>query len=264
MSGLRLALTTLTVAPVRGPDQVDRRTAGRAMELAPLVGLGIGLAAATVLYLGRVLLTDDVPLLPCALAVSVLALATRGLHLDGLADLTDGLASYRDPAGARDVMKAPDVGPMGVAAVVLTLLVQVGALLACVQHGRGTASLLLAVATGRLAVTAACRVTPAATPDGLGALVARTVRAGVPTAWTVGLCVVASGYALVDPDTRGSTPGELLRPTVAVLLALLACRGLRAHAVRRVGGLTGDVLGALVELATTVVLIGCAAAPSLS
>ena len=47
--GLRLALTTLTVARVRGPRVLDRRTAGRAMELAPLVGLGLGLLAAGVL-----------------------------------------------------------------------------------------------------------------------------------------------------------------------------------------------------------------------
>ena len=255
MNGLRLALTTLTVAPVRGPERIDRRTAGRAMELAPLVGLAVGLAAAAVLLAGRLLLSDDVPLLPCALAVAVLALTTRGLHLDGLADLTDGLASYRDAAGARAVMKAPDVGPLGVAAVVLTLLVQVGALLACVQHGRGTASLLLAVTTSRLAVTAACRATPAATPDGLGALVATTVRRGVTTAWTTGLVALGAGWALVDPDTHGGTVSRLLRPTLAVLLALALARGLRAHAVRRVGGLTGDVLGALVELATTVALV---------
>ena len=52
MSGLRLALTTLTVAPVRGPERIDRRTAGRAMELAPLVGVMIGLASAVVLLIG--------------------------------------------------------------------------------------------------------------------------------------------------------------------------------------------------------------------
>ncbi len=254
--GLRLALTTLTVAPVRGPAHLDRTTAGRAMELAPLVGLLLALPATAVLVGSRLLLGDGLPLLPCALAVAVLALGTRGLHLDGLADLTDGLASYRDPAGTRAVMKAPDVGPLGVAAVVLTLLVQVAALLACVQHGRGSESLLLAVATGRLSVTAACRATPPATPDGLGALVATTVRRGVVVTWTVGLLAGAVGLAQLGPVT---TVAGLLLPFTAVLLALALSRGLRTHAVRRVGGLTGDVLGALVELATTVVLVVSAA-----
>ena len=251
--GLRLALTTLTVARLRGPRVFDRRTAGRAMELAPLVGLGLGLLAAGVLD-GVVALSDPraVPLLPCALAVAALALLTRGLHLDGLADLVDGLGSYRDPEGARAVMKAPDIGPLGVSAVVLVLLVQIAALLACVQAGRGAASVLLAVATGRLAVTAACRSTAAATPEGLGATVAQTVRRGVPTAWALALGAGFAAYAIVD---RGSTVGQPTRILLALGLALLAARLLRDHGVRRTGGLTGDLLGALCEVATTVCLL---------
>lgn len=254
--GLRLALTTLTVARVRGPRVVDRRTAGRAMELAPLVGLLLGLASAAVLFAFREVGDFRVaPLLPCVLAVTALALLTRGLHLDGLADLVDGLGSYRDPAGARAVMKAPDVGPLGVAAVVLVLLVQVSALLSCVAHGRGTASLVLAVATGRLAVTAACRATPAAVPEGLGATVAQTVRGGVTTGWAALLGAGFATYASVDADTIGGPAEEVVRTLLALALGLLAARLLRGHAVRRTGGLTGDLLGALCEVATTVTLV---------
>ena len=255
--GLRLALTTLTVAPVRGPTTLDRRTAGRAMELAPAVGLALGLAAGAVLFALRVLSPErsSGPLLPCALAVATLAVLTRGLHLDGLADLTDGLASYRDPAGARAVMKSPEVGALGVVAVVLVVLVQVTALASCVQAGRGTASLLLAVATGRLAVTCACRGTPAAAPTGLGALVAGTVRRGVPGAWATGLAIGFAAYATVDPDAAGGPWERVLRTLLAVTVALLLARALRAHAVRRTGGLTGDLLGALSELATTACLV---------
>lgn len=254
--GLRLALTTLTVAPVRGPRTLDRRTAGRAMELAPLVGLALATVACVVLYGARRVQHAPGPAtLGCVLAVATLALLTRGLHLDGLADLTDGLGSYRDPEGARAVMKAPDVGPLGVAAVVLVLLVQVAALDDLVVEGRSTASLLLAVAAGRLAVTGACRSTPAATAEGLGALVAGTVRRGVTTAWLVLLGAGFGAYALVDPDTFGSDATRVGRTVAALLLAVGAARLLRAHAVRRVGGLTGDVLGALSELATTVCLV---------
>lgn len=254
--GLRLALTTLTVARVRGPRVLDRRTAGRAMELAPLVGLVLGVVAGAVLYAFRILGTGRAaPLLPSALAIATLALLTRGLHLDGLADLVDALGSYRDPAGARAVMKTPDVGPLGVAAVVLVLLVQVAALLACVQAGRGTASLLLAAATGRLAITAACRRTAPAVPEGLGALVSRTVRRGVPTAWALVLGAGFATYATLDQDAVGSPLGEVLRTLLALALAVLAARLLRDHAVRRTGGLTGDLLGALCEVATTVCLV---------
>ncbi len=243
--GLRLALTTLTVLPVRGPARLDRRTAGTAMALAPLVGLLLGAAAAAVLA-GLDAATRGAPLLAAAAATAVLALLTRGLHLDGLADLADGLGSYAGPARAREIMKQPDVGGLGLAAVVLVLLVQVGALLACTEAGRGPLSLVLAVVGGRLAVSLACTpATPAAAPGGLGALVAGTVRPAVPVTLAI---VVGVGAAVVD-----GTP----RPALALAAGLLVGRLLRRHAVRRLEGVTGDVLGALVEVTTLVVLVGC-------
>ncbi len=242
--GLRLALTTLTVLPVRGPAVVDRRTAGTAMSLAPLVGLLLGLLAAGLLA-GLDRLTEGPPLLACAAVLALLGGLTRGLHLDGLADLADGLGSHAGPERARAIMKQPDVGGLGLAAVLLVLLVQVGALLACASAGRGPLAVVLAVVAGRLAVSLACTpATPAATPGGLGALVAGTVRPSVPLA----LAVVSGGAAcLLDGGPR---------PALALLAGLLAARVLRRHAVRRLEGVTGDVLGALVEIATTTVLVG--------
>lgn len=254
--GLRLALTTLTVARVRGPERIDRRTARSAMELAPFVGLLLGLAAAAVVDVFRVLADfRSPPLLPAALGITALALLTRGLHLDGLADLVDGLGSYRDPAGTREVMKRPDLGPLGMVAVALTLLVQVAALLSCVQHGRGTASLVAGVVTGRLAVTWACSGPPAATAEGLGALVAGTARRWVAVAWTVVAVVGFAAYATVDADSLGSDRQAVVRTTLAVLAGLGAAWAAGRHALRRVGGITGDVLGALCELATTACLV---------
>jgi adenosylcobinamide-GDP ribazoletransferase len=251
--GLRLALTTLTVGPLRGPRTLDRRTAGQAMELAPFVGLLLGMIAAALVYGGR--RAGMTSLLSATLGIAALALLTRGLHLDGLADTTDGLGSYRDPAGALAVMKAPDIGPLGVAAVVLTLLVQVTALQACVLQGRGTASLVLAVVTGRIAVTAACHGTPAATGQGLGALVAGTVRRGVTSIWAVGAGIAAAAYATLDGDTPGSDVHQALRAAAALAVGLALARVLRVHAVRRLGGMTGDVLGAVTEVATAACLV---------
>ncbi len=248
LPGVRLALTTLTVLPVRGPELLDRRAAGTAMRLAPAVGLLLGgLGAALLAVLDA--LTDGPPLLACAGAIGVLALLTRGLHLDGLADLADGLGTHGPPERARDVMKQPDVGAFGVVALVLVPLVQVSALLACATAGRGPAALVLAAGTGRLAVTAACTAaTPAATSTGLGALVAGTVRRGEPTVLAV--VVVAGGtlWALLDGQ-------PVLLPGLAVVVALVTATLLRRHAVRRLGGITGDVLGALVEVATTATLV---------
>jgi adenosylcobinamide-GDP ribazoletransferase len=247
--GLRLAVTTLTVLPLRGPAKADRTAAGTAMGLAPLVGLLLGLVASAVL-LAAVELTA--PLLACVLAVTSLALLTRGLHLDGLADTVDGLAAYLPPEQAREVMRKPDLGPLGMAAVVLVLLAQVGALLACVAAGRGVLSLVLAVVTARVAVTAACTPsTPAASSTGLGAMVAGTVPAWVPVA--AAALTAGAGAAVGALGGTGA-----VQPVAAVLAGLLTAHLLRAHAVRRLGGLTGDVLGALVEVTTVVVLVAMA------
>ena len=251
--GLRLALTTYSVLPVRGPARLDRRTAGRAMALGPLVGALLVLPVGGVLFLGRVLTpATSAPLLACALALTALALLTRGLHLDGLIDTTDALASYRPPEQAREIAKSPGAGALGVAALVLVVAVQLAALMTCVQAGRGTGSLLTALVTARLAVTLACTRTEAAVPTGLGSLVARSVRLPVAAAVGVAALLLCLGYEALD-DAGGTAAA--LRVLVAVTIGLAVARVLRRHAVRRLGGLTGDVLGALIEVTTAVVLV---------
>ena len=101
--------------PVRPPARVDRDVAGRAMLLAPLAG-----ALLAVLAGGALWLLDRVasPLLAATLAVGLLALLTRGMHLDGLADTADGLGSRRPADGALEVMRRGDVGPFGVVTLV--------------------------------------------------------------------------------------------------------------------------------------------------
>jgi adenosylcobinamide-GDP ribazoletransferase len=245
--GLRLALTTLTVLPVPGPARLDRRAAGQAMALAPLVGLALGAVAALV---AKAVHLADADLLAAVLAVAALAVLTRGLHLDGLTDTVDALASYRPREQALAVMRSPEVGPLGAAALVLVLLSQVAAVHACIDHGRATTALLVAVTTGRLAVTLACTArTPAASATGLGALVAGTVGRRTALAVTCAVLLLAAAVGLVDEDVPVA-----LGP-VAVLVALGVAALLRRHAVRRLGGITGDVLGLLVEVATTVALV---------
>lgn len=254
LDGLRLALTTLTVLPVRGPARLDRATAGAAMRLAPVVGLLLALPLAGVL-LAVERLTSGPPLLGCVLVVALHALATRGLHLDGLADLADGLGSYGPPERARAVMKAPDVGALGAATLVLVPAVQVAALLACTLAGGGGPAVLLSVVTARVAVSAACTAgVPAAAPEGLGALVAGTVPRGV--ALLAAVLTAAVGTLLAAAEDL-----PLVLPAVAVAAGLLASRALRSHAVRRLGGITGDVLGALVEVTTAVVLVVLSVSP---
>jgi adenosylcobinamide-GDP ribazoletransferase len=244
--GLRLALTTFTVAPLR-PGRVDRPTARWAMALAPLVGALLGL----VLGLGALgLRAWGAPALVLGgIVVGLGAVLTRGLHLDGLADTVDGLGSYTDRPRALGIMKSPEVGPFGVVALALTLLIQAGAVGALA--GRPAigllASLVAALGTGRLAVTWACRRgVPAARPDGLGSLVAGTTL--VPELVLGLLAVMVVAVAAV--------PARPWQGPLAVAAGLGATLPVHRHAVRRLGGITGDVLGALVEVGQTVALVG--------
>src|SRR5262245_24420047 len=125
LAGVRLAFSWLTVLPV-SVRHVDRTVAGGAISAAPLVGLVLGGAAAGLLLLLN--LVDIGGMLAGFLVVAFLALATRGMHLDGLADTADGLGSYRGAERALAIMREGPVGPFGVVALVLTLGVQAAAI----------------------------------------------------------------------------------------------------------------------------------------
>ncbi len=249
MNPLRLALGTLTALPVPPPTVVDRVVAGRAMVLAPLAGAVVAAPAVLVLLVGGWL--DAPPLLLAALAVALAALASRGLHLDGLADTADGLAASYDRDRALAVMRRGDTGPAGAATLVLTLLIQVAALAAVDDQPWAC---LIAVVTGRSVLSLACvRGVPSARPQGLGATVAGTV-APASTVAVAALTTLLAGCLLA----AGTTPWWA--GPVAVALGYAAGGVLLHRCVTRFGGVTGDVLGGCVEAAVTAVLVGLAVA----
>jgi adenosylcobinamide-GDP ribazoletransferase len=240
-AGVALAVAMFTVVPLRA-TRVDRAAAAVAVGVVPVVGvvLGglLGLVAAGLVTIGAP------GLLVGLLAVGAGAAATRGLHLDGLADLADGLGSHGDPARTLAVMRDPGVGAFAVIWLVLVLGIQATALGALAERGVLVAAVggELALGLGRAAFAwIARRGVPAASPDGLGALVAGTQPVWVAPAW-----VVALGAA--------ATPVLGWRAPVAALLAAVVVVLVAAHAQRRLGGVSGDVFGACAELAVTAAL----------
>ena len=275
-TGLRLSVTLLTVIPWReaqaaepdtemagnpAPPALPRATVTAAMAWAPTVGLLLGVITSAVLLVADHPLGAG-PLTAAGLAIGLLALLSRGLHLDGLADLADGLASGKPAPAALDIMRRSDIGPLGTVTLILTLLIQVAALSQAESagHGRGPAALIAAVVTGRLALTWACRRgVPAARPEGLGALVAESIRPAIPAAITVATLAAAVAAVAISAVVIGEPLGWTL--PLAVLAGLGAGFAVQQHAVRRLGGITGDVLGALAEVATTVTLVVAAMGP---
>jgi adenosylcobinamide-GDP ribazoletransferase len=247
-AGLRLALTTFTVTPMRA-GRVDRATSGVAMSLAPLVGAALGALLGGV-GLGLHWLGTPAPV-AAVVTVGLGVLLTRGLHVDGLADTVDGLGSYRDAAGTLEIMKKPDVGPFGVAAIVLALLLQAACVATLLSRPwpAALAGIATATAAGRLAVTWTCRRgVPAARPDGLGAMVAGTV------GWFSAIAGLAAVAVLALP----TAPGRPEQGPAAVAVSLVAAALFVRHVVRRIGGVTGDVLGAVVEVGGSVAYLGLA------
>lgn len=243
MNAVRLALSWLTVLPVRGPATVERAVAARAIALAPLVGVALGAGAAGSLW-GLTQLQSP-PLLAGLIIVAALALGTRGMHLDGLADTVDGLGCYGSAERALAVMRDGATGPFAVVALVLVLGAQAVALAQLALEGRWIA-VGVAIAAGRVAMVWACRRgVPAARPDGLGALVAGSEPAWISAAWTT--LLLAIGLVAVD--------GRWWQGPSAIVLAAVVTAGVSWHTMRRFGGVTGDVLGACSELAVTVALV---------
>jgi adenosylcobinamide-GDP ribazoletransferase len=248
--GLRFAFGTLTVLRVR-VTRWDRAAARAGMLCAPVVGGVVGLCAAGLG--GALLLLGSGASLAAVATVAVPAALTRGLHLDGLADTADGLGSGKPAEDALRIMKQSDIGPFGVLTLVFVLLAQVAAVAQSYGAGgwaRGAVAVAVAGVVSRAAMTLASRDgVPPARPDGLGAAVAGTVPAR--TAWWAAVAVVSVCAAL----------GAVLGPYGAVRSALAAALALAAaelllHRCRiRLGGVTGDVFGALCETAVTTAFV---------
>ncbi|MBX6388208.1 MAG: adenosylcobinamide-GDP ribazoletransferase [Frankia sp.] len=238
-----------------GQGGVDRAAAAGALRWLPVLGALLGLvgwAVALLFWRGH---GHGIVLLAAVAWVVTLALLTRGLHLDGLADLADGLGSRRPAPEALEIMRRSDIGAFGVAAVGGVLLLQIGAIVAVLAAGsraQALVTLLVVAVVGRVAALDAARPSvPSARPDGFGGLVAGTA---TPVARAVAVAVpLVLGYVLLGL-TATSFLAALWLPAAA-LAGLAAGRLLTWHAVRRLGGVTGDVFGALIEVATTVTLL---------
>jgi adenosylcobinamide-GDP ribazoletransferase len=240
---LAAAAAFLTIVPIGRRVELGAADVGRGSVFFPLVGAAIGGAVG----LTAVGLDDILPaFVAAALAVALDAILTGVIHLDALADVTDGLgAGTRE--SALEIMRDPRIGAFGAVALVLDLLVKVAAVLAVLELERAVLVFVAAFAVGRSAPLAlACVLPYARAESGSGRTLtdsAGTARLVVGLALAVLIAVAAAG-------------GRSLALFAAAAAAILLV-GLLARA--RFGGVTGDVLGAAVEVTTTVALVGAVA-----
>jgi adenosylcobinamide-GDP ribazoletransferase len=235
------ALSFLTAFPVARGAEIDGRDLRRGAVLFPLVGAVVGALVATVTWAAaQVLPTFAAAVLGVASGVA----ATATLHLDGLGDVADGIGASlggRDPAEA---MRDPRLGTFGVATVALDLLLKSSVLSALVVTGFPWE----VVAAGSIS-----RVAPIAMAWRLRYL------GGGTGGWTDGIgggaaaAAFVIGLAISIPCAGIATPAMVL--AVAVVAIVLG-----RWSRRRLGGATGDVFGATIELGETFALVAALAA----
>jgi adenosylcobinamide-GDP ribazoletransferase len=240
-------LTRLPV-PWRGPWPAGLNE--RALTWFPIVGALIGTAGG--LFFWMAVQLGLPPGLAAALTIVLLLLLTGALHEDGLADVADGFGGGRDRLRKLEIMKDSRVGTYGAAALVLALLLKIGALGSLVDARSVALALIGAHAFSRGLLPALQGLLPPARRDGLVAVQARPNSARMLVAAIIGFSFAATCLGKLGV---GGLAG------IAVLLAsVLPVLWLGRQAQRQIGGVTGDVLGAAQQLAEIGFLLGIVAA----
>ena len=225
----------MTTLPVQPPQDWQPGDAGRAAVWFPVIGLLIG-----ALVWGAWKISTQVFPAPLAgiLSLAAWVALTGGLHLDGLADCCDGLLAVATPARRLEIMKDPRLGAFGVIGLVLVLMIK-ASLLGGLSPS-SSAGLFLAAGLGRWCILPA-GLLPAANPQGMGADFARGLERRI--LWIAAILPLGVALAL---GPKG---------VVALLAGLLAAAGILALAKARIGGMTGDVFGCVVEVVEITVLL---------
>jgi cobalamin 5'-phosphate synthase/cobalamin synthase len=237
----RAALSFLTVVPAGDLAGITGQDVGRGVVWFPLVGAGVGGAAALAAWATAAVL----PALVAGLAAAtVTAVLTGALHLDGLADTADGYAG-RTRERALEIMRDHAVGSYGAVALVLDIGLRAAAVAALVGRPHGPLWLVAAGALSRSAAAGLGALLPNARADGLGRVLAGAGRARV---------AVAAAMAAIIAALAAGLPGLAAAAGVAVLAALWGW-----HCRRRLSGVTGDTLGAASEGCELAVLLAGAA-----
>lgn len=235
---LRLAVAFLTRLPVPVPEMPPGSLAAT-MPFFPLVGALVGLAGALAFGIAA---WAGVPPLPAALlAVLAAVWLTRGLHEDGLADTADGFGGHHERERRLEIMRDSRSGSFGVLAIVLSVALRAALIAALASPAAVAAALVTAEATSRAVMPLAMRFTGPARRDGLGA----GAGAVKPrhALWALGAALM---LAVVLAGVAG----------IAAVAACVAATAFLAHlAQARIGGYTGDVLGAVQQVTLVTALL---------
>jgi len=235
MKPLLAAIRFLTIVPIPGTWGTAEEDLARSVPFFPVVGLLLGASAAG--FAWGVSLSAS-PMLSAALLVVILLSFSGCLHLDGLADTADGFLSSRPREQILEIMKDSRTGTMGVAAIVCVLLVKFASLASLPGDMFWPVALLMPVA-GRSAIVVQMAILPYARPSGLGSAFYRR-----PPRWSaIWAAAILAALAWGVLQWRG---------LIVWAACAAAALSVSAHVYRKIGGATGDTLGAVCEIVEVV------------
>lgn len=239
------AVRFLTIVPVPGKMGHDEAALTGSLPYFPVIGLLIGAVAAG---LALILQTLFAPLVVSMLTVIILLAASGGLHMDGLCDSADGFFSARPREQMLQIMRDSRVGTMGVLAIVLVIGIKVTALASLDESSFSTTVFLMPVA-GRCTLLVLMAILPYVRPEGGLATLFYTRGSRMASLWGMSVFLL-TGWLVAGP--AGFIAGLIVFGFV--LLFAVYCR-------HKIGGATGDTLGAGCELAEVMVALVLAAEP---
>lgn len=240
---LVVALMFLTRLPIRSTTPWQDDDLSSSVIMFPVVGALLGLLGAGVYALAWALSLP--PFLAASITVALLILATGALHEDGLADIADGFGGGRTREDKLRIMRDSRLGSYGTLALILCLILRIGSLAALAAPSLVAVALIATSALSRAAMPIAMTVMDQARQDGLAA------RAGKPHPSRAGASALIAGLlaCLCLPWTAAF---------IVIASAFIGSLILMLPAQRQIGGITGDVLGALqqvVEIAGLLTLV---------
>ena len=248
MNGLALLFKFMTRLPFPGGNKFDSKALGNSMKWFPIVGLIIGVINFIVAGLLETVIPS--PVLMGILLVTLDVIITGGLHLDGLADTFDGIFSYRSKQKMLEIMKDSRVGTNGVLVLVLYFIFKIAFLVEASElFGVSQAVIMLIVPVlSRISGVINCAFEPYARPTGMGkTFVENTDKLGAGIAYGT---VAAILYGV-------SEYFGLPYLNLFLVLNILSISGFLFGKLmtKKIGGITGDTLGALLELSSVLSLV---------
>lgn len=274
MKGFLLLLSFMTRIPMPKIDY-DEEKLGKSMKYFPAVGVIVGI----ILLFFCIVFTfvfknlNYSTVLPLMIIVVILTdlITTGGLHLDGLADTFDGIFSYRSKHKMLEIMKDSRLGSNGALALILYFLIKFVLLYSLLIENQGGTifAILTYPVVARLCSVISCASSPYARGSGMGkTFVDNTKTKEVIIAALI--TVVYSGailFYMIGSRFNYSLPLDFLMKSFSINLLIITILGLFAYAFsklieRKIGGITGDTLGALLEISSLVYLFLLIVAPT--